>query len=89
MPISNETDINIVNRSQIKIKGVNDIISYDSEKIIFSMDEADLVLIGDNFNIQKLDVTNGNAEVTGTLFSMSFTNGKSKSGRSFLASLFK
>lgn len=89
MSSTEQSCINIVNRTEIEIKGVKDIISYDCEKIIFDMEDSELWLSGNNFNIKKIDVDNKCAVVVGYVSSLSFSDAKSKTAKSFLASLFK
>ncbi len=84
-----DSHINIENRSEIQIKGVKDVVCYDSEKIIFKMNDEELILNGENFNIKKIDLDNSLAIVSGLLYSLSFSGHTSKSSKSFLKSLFK
>ena len=81
--------ININDRHEIKIKGVKDIISYDSKKIIFDMESSELIINGNDFNIKKLDVENKEAFISGTFVSMAFNENQSKINKSFFTSLFK
>lgn len=84
-----DSHINIENRSEIQIKGVKDVVCYDSEKIIFKMNDEELILNGENFNIKKIDLDNSLAIVSGLLYSLNFSGHTSKSSKSFLKSLFK
>ncbi len=84
-----ENYVSVSNRRQIQIKGIKDITSYDSEKVIFELEEGRLILTGNSFNVKKVDVENGVAEVTGELTSLSFDEKGSKINKSFLTSLFK
>ncbi len=86
---TNEGFINITNRNDIHIKGVKDVISYDSEKIILDLEDSELILTGNNFNIKKVDVENKSAEISGTLNTLSFNDNSTKANKSFLLSLFK
>lgn len=84
-----ESFINITNRSVIEIKGVNDILSYDNNKIIFDMGSSQLIINGADFNVKKIDVENKCAEITGTFISLAFTDSNIRTGKSFLTSLFR
>ena len=86
---SQKSYINISNRSEIEIKGVKDILSYDAEKIVFDVDGEELILTGSNFYVKKLDVESGISIITGTLDALSFNTASNKNQKSFLASLFK
>lgn len=81
--------IAIENRTKMEIKGVSDVLSYDGERIIFDMGECELVILGKDFNIRKIDVENKTAEICGYLYSLSYNDGKQKSTKSFFTSLFK
>lgn len=81
--------ISISDREKIEIKGVNEIISYDSEKIVFALENTNLTISGSNFNIKKFDVENKAAEVLGCLNSLIFSNKSTNINKSFLTSLFK
>lgn len=81
--------ININNRSEIEIKGVKDILSYDAEKIAFDINGEELILTGNNFYVKKLDVESGVSIITGNLDALSFNTTSNKNQKSFLASLFK
>lgn len=84
-----ESFINITNRKSIQVKGINDIISYDCNKIVFSMDACNLIISGNDFYIKKFDVENKMAEISGTLSSLLFNEAQSNVGKSFFTSLFK
>ena len=84
-----ESFISITNREAILVRGVSDIIEYDSEKIILGVSGSDLIICGENFNIKKIDVENKIAEITGKMYSLSFTDSNSKNNKTFLKSLFK
>lgn len=86
---NNESYITITNRNSILIKGVNDIISYDSNKIVFDMDASQLIINGENFNVKKIDVENKCAEISGLFISLSFNDNGIRTGKSFFTSLFK
>ena len=81
--------IGITDRREIKIKGVRDIICYDSNKIVFDMETAELTINGNDFNIKKLDIENKEAYINGSFLSMTFSDGQGRINKSFLTSLFK
>ena len=85
----NENYITIREKKDIQIKGIKDIICYDAEKVIFELEESRLILIGSSFNVKKVDVENGLAEVTGEITSLSYGEKNHKINKSFLTSLFK
>lgn len=80
--------LNITNRSEIDIKGVKDILSYESDKILFRTEDSNLLICGTNLNVRKFDIDNQCASITGHIDSVSYNSNVKTSGR-FLASLFK
>ncbi len=89
MNFTQQNSIIINNREEIEINGVKDVISYDSEKIIFDMNDSELTLNGSNFNLKKIDVDSCSAIVSGKFDSLSFNDGNAKVSKSFLTSLFR
>lgn len=87
--MSAQNYLQITNRSDIEIKGVKDIISYDSNKIVFLLEESELTLCGSDFNVKKLDVENKAATVFGRVDSVAYSCESDRKGRGILASLFK
>ena len=84
-----ENFISITNREAILVRGVNDIVEYDSEKIILDVCNSDMIICGENFNIKKIDVENKIAEITGRMSSITFADSNDNHSKSFLKSLFK
>ena len=84
-----ENCITISNRNSILIKGVNDILSYDRSKIVLDMESSQLVINGADFNVKKIDVESKCAEITGIFISLAFSDNNTRTGKSFLTSLFK
>lgn len=89
MDLNSQNRITITNRKEIEIVGVSDIIKYDTESVIFKVDEAELSLNGSNLNVKKYDIDNKSALITGLFTSLSFSDKIEKSGKSLLKSLFK
>ena len=83
-----QNSISINNRTEIEIKGVKDIISYDSEKVILDMSDSELTLTGTDFYIKKIDVDNHCAYITGCFSALSFNDPSIKTA-GFLTRLFR
>ena len=81
--------LSVTNRNEIEIKGVVDIISYDSNKIVIQLAETELTICGENFNVKKLDVENKSAMVSGHVDSLVYSSHSEKNTKSFLTSLFR
>lgn len=87
--MNTENTVKIINRCEIEITGVEDISSYDSEKIIFKLNDTEMILSGKNFNVKKLDTDNRIAFVSGYVSSISYSERSSKEAKNFLKALFK
>ena len=87
--MSTQNYLQVTNRSEIEIKGVKDIISYDCNKIVFMLEESELTVCGSDFNVKKLDIENKLATVNGRVDSLVYSCDGYKRGRSILTSLFK
>ena len=81
--------ISISNRCEIEIRGVKDILSYESDKIILQLEESQLIICGNEFNVKKIDVDNQNALISGHVSSLVYSDDDKKRSGSFLASLFR
>lgn len=84
-----ENYINIINRSIIQIKGIDDIIEYNNNKIILRADSSQIIITGNDFNIKKFDIENKLAEISGVLLSLLYNDENCKMNKSFFSSLFK
>ncbi|WP_317366979.1 sporulation protein YabP [uncultured Tyzzerella sp.] len=87
----NKHNISILDRTNIKITGVIDVISFDEEIIVSETELGILILKGLNFHINKLNLDSGDLEITGEIYSLVYEDKSSygKPGGSILSKIFK
>lgn len=80
----NKHNITILDRTNIKITGVLDVISFDEELIVSETELGVLILKGINFHINKLNLDSGDLEIDGEILSLVYEDknmyGKSSGG---------
>lgn len=86
-PISKEQTINLVNRKNLSVSGVNKIISLKPELIQLDTVFGGLVIAGSNLELVKLDNNINKADIVGEVNSLRFVEGKDK--QPFFRKLFK
>ena len=79
----------IEDRKQITITEVADVDSFDEETILLSLHGGGLLLKGQDLHIQKLDIEEGKAIITGTVNSAAYTAKREKSEGGLLKKLLK
>ncbi|HAF60116.1 MAG TPA: sporulation protein YabP [Clostridiales bacterium UBA9856] len=79
----------IEDRKQITITDVADVESFDEETILLSLHSGGLLLKGQDLHIQKLDIEEGKAIITGTVNSAAYTAKREKSEGGLLKKLLK
>lgn len=79
----------IEDRKSITITDVVDVESFDEENILMTLVGGGLIIRGENLQIQKLDVEEGKAAITGTVVSTTYTAKKEKQEGSLLKRILK
>ena len=87
----NQHNINILDRTNIKMTGVLDVISFDEEMIVSETELGVLILKGLNFHISKLNLDSGDLEIDGEIYSLIYEDKSSygKTGSGILRKIFK
>ncbi|WP_142413507.1 sporulation protein YabP [Hathewaya massiliensis] len=86
----NKGGLKLKNREKLDIDGVLEVISFNEEEIILSTKLGGLNVKGHNLKMNRLDVTNGEVSITGTINSCIYKNDKkSLKEESILKRLFK
>lgn len=86
---STKNEIKIVNREKMTLGGVIDIDSYDENTIILATELGTLILKGENFRINKLNVDTGELDVEGVLYSLTYSDKVRKNNESLISRIFK
>ena len=84
------SEIKLNDRKKISLSGLKKLVSFDPEQFVMETNLGPLVLKGNNLEIVKLDIIDGNLQIKGKINSLVYLDGKdSKKDNSILAKLFK
>lgn len=75
------------NRSRLTVSGINDVDSFDEKTVVAYTDYGQLTVHGDNLNISKLSIENGELAVDGMITSLVYSD--SQPTGNILSRLFK
>ena len=78
------SSISLENRRKMLLSGVNEVLSFNDEKIILNTVLGKLNIKGQNLKMNKLDVKNGDVIVDGYITSLIHNNKKDKKKRSLI-----
>ena len=81
----------IENREKISISGVLDVESFDDENIILHTELGVLIIKGEEFHINKLNIDSGELVIEGMVYSCTYTDddGSRGKGMGFLSKMFR
>lgn len=82
-----EQTLQLKNRSELSLTGVEKIISVSESVLTCKLTDSDLTVLGENLHITKLDVEKGYVELTGTINTIKFGSVKNK--ENFIKRIFK
>lgn len=69
-----KSNLELQNRKKLSLTGVNEVMSFDEEKIVLNTMLGKLKIIGQNLKMNKLDVKNGDVIIEGYIISMTYSN---------------
>ncbi|MBQ4086802.1 MAG: sporulation protein YabP [Clostridia bacterium] len=82
--------LTLENRENMTVSAVCDVDTFDENKIVLFTEDDTLCIEGENLHIQKLDVANGELEITGNIFSLTYTGRSTDSrGKGFFRRIMK
>lgn len=83
-------EIHIVNREEIKITGVDDVLSFDAEEIILSTSQGLILLKGEELHVSRLSLDQGEVDVDGHIISITYSDqGAGKKAGKLIGRLFQ
>lgn len=83
-------NIILENRKKLTLTGVEEVISFDDEKILLNTKLGFLTIKGSELKMNKLDVQNGDVIIVGNLASIVYSSKEVKKEKeSILSKLFK
>ncbi|AWZ49592.1 sporulation protein YabP [Clostridiaceae bacterium 14S0207] len=85
-----KSNLTLQNRKKLQVSGVQEVISFNEEEIILSTSLGGLNIKGQNLKMNKLDVNNGELNITGTINSCIYrSNKKPEKKDTILSRLFR
>ena len=83
--------VNMNNRRNINITGVNDVLSFDVKEVLLETELGMLMLKGEDLHVSRLMLDKGEVDVEGKIDSLTYSENASfsKKSESLLAKLFK
>ncbi len=84
-------EINLKNRSELEIKGINKIESLNESEFVISTNLGVLIVTGEDLEMKHLDIEKGNIWIKGHINSLIYKDGeiKKEKKQGFLTKLFK
>ena len=86
---NNNHKVIIENREKITISGAVDVESFDEREISVYTTEGAVVLYGDDFKINRLNVDSGDVEIEGYINEFKYTGADKSEGGSIWSKIFK
>ena len=83
--------VNMTNRRNCAINGVNDVLSFDVHEILLETEQGMLMIKGSELHVSRLSLDKGEVDVDGRIDSFTYSEnaGYGAKGESLLARLFK
>ena len=86
----NRGNIILENRKKMTLTGVEEVISFDDEKILLNTKLGALTIKGQNLKMNKLDVQNGDVMIKGEIYYIVYSGKEVKKEKeSIIGRLFK
>ncbi len=81
--------ITMENREKLTITAVDDVVSFDEEKVIVDTSMGTMTVSGSDFRIHKLNVDDGQLVIEGTIDEIQYTENHKKDQKGFFARMFQ
>ncbi len=83
-------NITMENRERLTISSVNEVESFDEEKVVVSTSEGIMTVLGSDFKLQKLNVDDGDLVIEGIVDEIKYSESRGNQGSGgFFAGLFR
>jgi len=79
----------ILNRENIEITGVTDIVSFDADEVDLETVQGMLTIQGENMHVSRLALDSGVVMASGTVTAVTYSNNKTVNAGSIFSRLFK
>ncbi len=84
-----EHKITMLGREKLTVSGVEDVDSFDDDKIVAYTVEGVMTVKGADFRINRLNVEDGELEVEGDIDSIEYADGHKADKGGFFSKIFK
>ena len=81
--------ISLENREKLTITDVEDVVSFDEEKVLIETGMGLMTVHGSDFRIHKLNVDDGQLVVEGMIDEIQYSQNRVKDQRGFFARMFQ
>ncbi|MFW5992045.1 MAG: sporulation protein YabP [Halanaerobiaceae bacterium] len=85
--LSGPQNLNLKNRRNMEMSGVNEVISFNEDRVVLQTTEGILNIRGKELNIEQLNLDDGKIKIAGLFFSLEYSD--KKNSRSIINKLFK
>ncbi len=85
------SEIILKNRKQLEIRGIKKLESLNPNEFYMSTNMGDLLVRGDNLEMQQLDIDKGNLWISGLIYSLEYLDEikEKKNKQSIIGKIFK
>lgn len=84
-----EHKVTIENRERLTVGAVEDVESFDEEKVVILTDMGTMTVSGSDFRINRLNVDDGQLVIEGSIDDIQYSNTASQESGGFFSRLFK
>lgn len=81
--------ISMENREKMTITAVDDVVSFDEEKVIVDTAMGTMTVFGSDFRIHKLNVDDGQLVIDGKIDEIQYSENHKKDQKGFFARMFQ
>lgn len=86
---NDEHRLNMVGRKKMTVTGVEDVDSFDDDRIVAYTTEGIMTVKGADFRINRLNVEDGGLEIEGEIDSVEYADGHKSDKGGFLSKIFR
>ncbi len=81
--------ISMDNREKLTITAVDEVVSFDEEKVVVDTAMGTMTVFGSEFRIHKLNVDDGQLVIEGTIDEVLYSENHKKDQKGFFARMFQ
>ncbi len=81
--------LSLENRKKLKISGIKDVESFDEDAIIACIENGDIIIKGENLQINNLNIQSGELCIDGLVYSITYSEHTSEKNGNLFSKIFK